>query len=557
VAGSNIPGITAERTVQRLKECLALACLWLAACGPHGQLEVDNAPPNSPGLPAWGGAITVALEGETNSWLPGEGNFAAGGLNVAAAIYDPLVRRDHRGRLRPYLAESIEPNGDFTVWTLRLRPGIRFHDGTPLDADALKWNFDNLHKVPGSVTYGAIRDVEGVQVVDDLTVRYHLGRGIAPFPDLLTGALGWPFSPTAAQALGLDAGSRPVGTGPFRFVSWRRDDRLVVERFDGYWQAHLPYLDRITLRPLPDEDTRLASLVSRDVDAMQTLRQSIVDQLRRTPGIHRYEFIGNNGGGAIFNTRRPPVDDARVRRSLAYAVSQEALVEVLGGLHITPPQTQWFSPGSPWYSERAVARWPQADMERARDLLNDYQYDSWRSDGRAPGEPVAIEFLCLGDPSLMELSQMYQAFWRAAGYEVRLRQIEQATQIQAVISGDYMITCWRMGGEADPYVTLYNAFGPPDVQPLNFTNFDHPVVDENLEILRTGADFDARYAAVERIMLLFTEEVPNLWTAATPVAIGTRPELRNVDGWRFPDDTSGDGIPGGQVMWGHVWLAVP
>jgi peptide/nickel transport system substrate-binding protein len=543
-------------TVRRSLLSLALLslALLLSACGVGHDFYADNEPPDDPGPPVHGGSITVALEGETNSWLPGQGNFSAGGLNVAAAIYDPLVRRDHDQQLRPYLAESVAPNEDFTQWTLRLRPGVRFHDGTPLDAAALKWNFDHLHKVPGSVTFGAIRDVERVEVVDELTVRYHLSRGIAPFPDLLTGAVGWPFSPAAAEALGADAGSRPVGTGPFRFVSWRRDDRLVVRRFDDYWRRDLPYLDEITFRPLPDEDTRLASLISRDVDAMQTLRQSIVDQLRRTPDIHRYEFVGNSGGGSIFNTRRPPVDDSRIRRSLAYAVSQEALVEVLGGLHITPPQTQYFNPGSPWYSERVAQRWPEGDMDEARELLRRYVHDPQRSDGRAPGAPVSLEFLCLGDPSLMELSQMYQAFWRAVGYEVRLRQIEQATQIQAAISGDYMVTCWRMGGEADPYITLSNAFGPPDEQPLNFTNFTHPVVDENLEILRLETDFELRFAAVERIMLLFTEAVPNLWTAATPVGIGVRTELRNLDGWRFPDGMLGEGIPGGQVMWGQVWL---
>jgi peptide/nickel transport system substrate-binding protein len=536
---------------------LALVCMLLAACGGARDFYVDNAPPDDPGEPLRGGSIIVGLEGETNSWLPGRGNFAAAGLNVAAAIYDPLIARSHDLELRPYLAESIQPNGDFSEWTLRLRPGVLFHDGTPLDAAALKWNFDHLHKVPGAVTFGAVRDIERVEIVDGLTVRYHLSRGIAPFPDLLTGPIGWPYSPTAAQRLGEDAGARPVGTGPFQFVNWRRDDRLVVRRFDRYWQQDLPHLDEIVFRPLPDEDTRLASLVSRDIDAMQTLRQSIVDQLRRTPGIHRYEFIGNSGGGSIFNTQRPPVDDARIRRSLAYAVSQEALIEVLGGLHITPPQTQYFSETSPWYSERVARRWPQGDMELARELLTDYMYDADRSDGRAPGAPVAIEFLCLGDPSLMELSQMYQAFWRAVGYEVRLRQIEQATQIQVAMNGDYMITCWRAGGQADPYITLSNAFGPPDEEPLNYTNFEHPVVAENLDVLRTETDFGVRYDAVERIMLLFTEQVPNLWTASTPVGIGVRPELRNIDGWRFPDGTLGDGIPGGMVMWGHVWRAGP
>jgi peptide/nickel transport system substrate-binding protein len=277
--------------------------------------------------------------------------------------------------------------------------------------------------------------------------------------------------------------------------------------------------------------------------------------VRRTPGVHRYEFVGNNGGGSIFNTLRPPVDDARVRRSLALALHQESLIEVLGGIDITPAKTQWFSAASPWYSERVAAAWPDADIEQARRLLADYVEDPSRSDGRQPGNPVAIEYICPPDPSLMEYSQMHQAFWRGIGYEVRLRQVEQATQIQTVFAGDYMISCWRSGGQADPYIVLSNAFGPPDQQPLNFTNFTHPVIDEHLEILRTGTDLELRQEAVERIMLLLAEQVPTLWAGATPVVVAVRPELRNIDGWRFPDGILGEGIPGSQVLWGQVWLS--
>jgi peptide/nickel transport system substrate-binding protein len=532
---------------------LSSACLLVIACGRVDGELVPNAPPDDPGIPAYGGSISVALEAETNNWLPGHGAFAEPGTNVALAIYDSLARRDHEGRVRPYLAESIEPNDDYTVWTLRLRHGVRFHDGTPLDAEAIKWNFDRLHKAPGSNTSGAVRDVMRVDVVDPLTVEYHLARGIVAFPDLLTGAIGWPFSPTAHARYGDDAGLHPVGTGPFEFVSWRRDDRLVVRRNEHYWWDGLPYLDEIVFRPIPDEDSRLASLVSRNVDAMQSLRQSIVAQVRRTPGIHRYEFVGNNGGGSIFNTRRPPVDDVRVRRALALSLHQESLIEVLGGTDVTPPKTQWFSETSQWYSPRVAAAWPDTDLEAARDLLDAYVNDPDRSDRQPPGAPVAIEYICPPDPSLMEFSQVHQAFWRAAGFQVRLRQVEQATQIQTVIAGDYMITCWRAGGQADPYIVLSNAFGPPDEQPLNFTNFTHPVIDGELEALRTETAFERRYAAVERIMLLLAQEVPSVWAGATPIVVAVRPEIRNVDGWRLPDGTLGEGIPGSQVVWGQVW----
>lgn len=545
-------------SISSLPACCAVVLVTLiVACSPANEsvLQGDNQPPADPGPPVRGGHLRVALEGETNNWLPGRGNHVApAALTVAMALFDPLVKLDHEGRFRPYLAESVTPNDSFDQWTLRLRPGVVFHDGTPLDAAAIKWNFDNLHKRQGSVTFGSIRDIDRVEIIDELTVVYHLVKGIVPFPDMLTRAVGWPVSPTAVERLGDEAGLYPVGTGPFRLVDWRRDDRMELQRNENYWQPGLPYLDGITFRPLPDEDARLASLISGDMDVIQTLRQHIVTRLRTLSDIHLYEQIGNSSGSAIFNAQVPPVDDYRVRQALAWALDPEALVEVLGGRGISPIQTQYFNETSVWYSPRVAAAWPQSDQMRARELLDDYINDPQRSDGLAPGEPVSVEMMCLPEQSLIDLAQMYQAFWSAVGVNVRLRQIEQATQIQSVISGDYMISCWRTSNEQDPYIIMSNDFGPPDVQPLNYTNFTHPVIDKNVEILRLEPDFDARYAAVEDIMMLLTEQVPNTWTGSTPAAVAVQPRVRNIMGWTFPDGTLGDGMPVAQVSWAQVWM---
>lgn len=550
VTGSFVPGSFVKATL------LVLLAALSVHCSPGGSgPTVNNLPPADPGPPVRGGHLRVALEGETNNWLPGRGNHVApGALTVAMALFDPLIRLDHEGRFQPYLAESLTPNARFDQWELRLRPGVFFHDGTPLDAEAIKWNFDNLHKRQGSVTFGSIRDVERVEVVDELTLTYFLAKSIVPFPDMLTRAVGWPVSPTAVQRLGDEAGLYPVGTGPFELVSWRRDDRLELRRNERYWREGLPYLDGITFRPLPDEDARLAALISGDMDVIQTLRQHIVDRLRRLSSIHLYEQIGNSSGSAIFNTRRPPVDDQRVRQSLAWALDPEALVEVLGGRGISPVQTQYFNENNVWYSPRVAAAWPMRDQARARELLQQYVNDPQRSDGRAPGEPASIEMICLPEQSLVDLAQMYQALWRAVGFEVRLRQVEQATQVQSVISGDYMTSCWRTSNEQDPYIILSNDYGPADVQPLNYSNFTHPVIDRNLEILRLEPEFEKRRVAVEEIMMLLTEAVPNTWTGSTPAAVAANPRVRNIRDWTFPDGRLGDGMPVGQVSWAQVWI---
>jgi len=531
--------------------------LGTAACGGDdgggggngtGGADPDNI--SEQGDPVEGGEITVGLEAETNSWLPGEGAFSNPGITVAYALYDPLMKRTEDGEFKPYLAESMEPNEDFTTWTLTLRPDIQFHDGTPLNAQALKTIFDEYLKVPTSNVANTLAEVTSLNVVDDLTVEYVLTETNAAFPDVLTGSPGWPFSPTAAAEFGEDAGANPVGTGPFRFVSWQRDSNLVLEKNEDYWQEGLPYLDGITFRPIPDEDTRLSSLQSGDIDAMQTLRQSTVSRAREIDGVDNYEYLGNNSGVSIINTTRPPFDDVRVRQALAYGIDQSALIDVIGGTGLTPDATQYFSPDSPFYSEEVADAFPGYDQDRAQELYDEYINDPSRSDGQPVGTDLSFSYNCPPDPTLNELSQLYQSYWSQLGMDVQLNTVEQAAHIQNGLVKDYDVQCFRVGAETDPYFTLKNAFTEG---PLNFTGYTSAAIDDGLDTLRTTTDIEERKAAVEAIGMDIAENVPNVFTGYTLTDVAVQEEVKNVDGWTFPDDTAGDGVPGATTMWGHVW----
>jgi peptide/nickel transport system substrate-binding protein len=502
------------------------------------------------GDPVEGGEITVGLEAETNSWTPGEGSFANSGTTVAYALYDPLMKRTEDGEFEPYLAESMEPNEDLTTWTLKLRPDVLFHDGTPLNAEALKTIFDTYLTAPTSNVANSLKDVTALNVVDDLTVEYVLSDTNAAFPSVLTGSPGWPFSPTAAAANGPDAGANPVGTGPFKFVSWQRDSNLVLEKNEDYWRDGLPYLDGITFRPIPDEDTRLSSLQSGDIDVLQTLRQSTVAKARELDGVDNYEYLGNNSGGTIINSSIPPFDDVRVRQAMAYGIDQPALIDVIGGTGLTPDATQYFSPDSPFYSEEVAEAFPTFDQERAQELYDEYKNDPERSDGQPVGTDIAFTYNCPPDPTLNELSQLYQSFWSTLGMEVNLATVEQATHVQNGIAKDYEVQCWRVGSETDPYTTLRDAFTEG---PLNFTGYTSSVIDEALVTLRSTTDIEERKAAVEEIGMDIAENVPNLFTGYTLTDVAVRDVVKNINGWTFPDDSPGDGVPGATTMWGEVW----
>ena len=520
-----------------------------------------------------GGTVVVGLEAETNSWLPGSGSFSSAGTNAARALYDSIAVRGADGQVYPFLAESIEANEDLTEWTVTLREGITFHDGTPLDAATVKANFDEYLPAPTSNVSGNLAQVVEFRVDDPLTYTYVLAEPNVAFPDLLTGSIGWPFSIEACRAAGDACGSQPVGAGPFKFVSWARDSELVLERNESYWRSdengtQLPYLDSLIFRPIPDETSRVQSALAGDIQVGQTLRQATVRLVRESVDageLTSNEFIGNNGGGAIFNVTKPPVDDQRVRLGIAHAVQQDALVAILGGEGITPPQTQYFSESSPWYSSAVADAWPTYDPERAQELLDEYVNDPARSDGKAPGEPISFDFNCPPDPTLVQVSQGYQQMLAEVGVEVNLNQVEQSVHISNAVgadsnppfSGDYVVNCWRMGGQQDPYIVLSQAFGDPATQSSNFTNYTSPTVDENIAILGGTTDIDERYAAVEAIMMEFTEQVPNLWTGGTATSLFGVPTVRNLAGWTVP---SGDGVIAGDgateavVYWSEVWL---
>lgn len=540
--------------------------------------EPDEGEPDpDEGEPQYGGSVVVGLEADTNNWLPGVGNFAMPGTSVALSVYDPLVVLNGNGEFEPGLAESIEPNEDLTEWTITVREGIEFHDGSALDAEVLKWNFDTVWAAPGATTAGTLETagVVDMRVVDDLTVVYELSGPNAAFPDVLRGAAGWPVSQEAYESMGPDAlGEAPVGTGPFVFVEWNRDDRFVVRRNENYWRTddngnQLPYLDEVVFRPITDEDSRVQSLRSDAAQVVSTQRGSAIKSIQafEHEGFDSNLFVGNESGGSIFNTLVPPVDDVRIRRALAYAGDADAVAQVLGDDGLVPATTTFFSVDSPWFSDAASAAYPGADgrdVEAGIELVEEYRNDPDRSDNLPPGSPVTVTYTCPPDPSLLEVSQLVQGLWGEVGVEVELAQVEQAVHIQNAVgsadqdppwSGEFMVNCWRAGaGEGDPLTSLQSFFGDPLTTPGNFTNFTTPEITEALRVLRESPDFEDRYAAAEQINIIANENVPISWGVGSPALVAWRDDIRGVATWVTPVGSLGTGTPQGFVNMGQAWL---
>ena len=548
----------------------ALLLLLLTACGGGGggggdgdgaadDTTTDGATSDDDeGEPVDGGEVVFGVESETNAYSPHTFAGTAAGYNAAWLVFDPLIVRDEDGTLVPYLAQSLTPNAELTEFTIKLRPNVKFSDGTPLNAQTQKEAFEEfLRNGKGTRRQSETKEVASVEVIDDLTYKYVLSAPNAAWPDYLVGPIGWPFSVTAARAAGDDFASKPVGTGPFVLQEWTRDSQFIATKNPSYWQKGLPHLDKVTIRPIPDEDARGIALQAGDIDGTHSVRLSqFLTQMRdlaKSGDIELYESPGNSGSGTIFNTTNPPLDDKRVRRSLAFAMKPEDLISVVAGAGATKPRTTYYAPESPWFSKKASDAYPVNDVAQAKKLHDEYKNDPKRSDGKPVGAPIAFEFACTAIPSLQAQAQAYQAMWSDVGFEVALKPVEQSVHIQNAIEGKFQANCWRQGSDADPYTHLSVAHGDPAKNPGNFTNFSPPEIQTLLDQLRTTGDQKARFDILEKIQVILAEEVPVVWTGGNNEFIAAKPDVKGVASWKTPDGKTGNGANGGITFWSQVW----
>ncbi|CAA9230743.1 MAG: Oligopeptide ABC transporter, periplasmic oligopeptide-binding protein OppA [uncultured Acidimicrobiales bacterium] len=535
---------------------MALSVVLLGACG--GSDGGGAGGDDEELTPKAGGSLVMAIEADSNGFFP---PVVSGRGMIMVSIFDTLMAADEKGLVRPYMAESLTPNAEFTAWTLKLRPGVMFSDNTPLNAQSIVDGM-RYHKESGSRTAGTAAVITSVEAVDDLTVRYTLTGPNGAFPSLLAGVLGMPFSTKQADAVGKDAFSTaPVGAGPFTFVSWQRDNALVVKKNPNYWQKDkgLPYLDQVTFKPIPDEDARLATLMSGDADIMQTVRQAQnVKRAAADGSIKNYPDIGNVVADLNLNMGKPPTNDVRVRKAMAYAVDQRQLISVQGLDGIAPVTKQLFAADSPYYSPRADAAYADNDMNRAKALMREYINDPSRSDGKPVGAPPTVRLTCTaGVSSLNDLVLIYQQKWKEAGLEAELDLVDQTVLTQKLVGtapsydAQYDVSCNRNGSDDDPDV-FYNSYALRN-NAANLLDIDDAQVRELVKRGRESGDLEVRKKAYQDLMVRVNELQPYIFHGGLATALGAKPEIHGLADWKFPDGTLGEGHPSASPRFVEIW----
>ncbi|RUS66910.1 Glutathione-binding protein GsiB [Saezia sanguinis] len=290
---------------------------------------------------------------------------------VTKSFYEGLFQFDKDLNVKPVLAESYTVSDDGLVYTFKLRAGVKFHDGTEFNAEAVKVNIDRvLNPANALARYNQFNRVERVEVVDPLTVRFVLKEPFAPFINSLAHSSAGMISPKALQEYGKDIAFHPVGTGPFKFVEWRQTDHVKGTRFDGYWRQGYPKVDNITWKPVLENSTRAAMLQTGEADFAFPIPYEQINSLKSNANLDILTSPSIVTRYLAMNTQQKPFDDVRVREAVNYAINREALGKVAFNGFAFP--AQGFVPQGVGYAHK-MEPWPY-DPAKARALLAEAGY---------------------------------------------------------------------------------------------------------------------------------------------------------------------------------------
>jgi ABC-type transport system substrate-binding protein len=484
---------------------VALFVLIAAACGSSddssdgGDAQSTDTIPSeitlpSPAEPTLGGTLLFGLGSETSDgWDPTNSRWAGSGTIVSRAVYDRLAEYDQDHIAKPFLAESITPNDEFTLWTIKVREGVTFHDGTPLDAEAVKLNLDEQKK--SLLTGAALQAMGDVVLVDDLTVQVSTTVPWATFPTALTTQAGVVAAPAQLQASGEDRSGRPLGTGPFVFGTWRQDADLTVSKNDSYWlrdadDQPLPYLDGIEFKVLGDVQSRGAALQSGSVDAIETFDPGQILEYREKAEAGEFQMYSNqNREEAVqllyLNTAKPPFDDPLARQIVAYGTDRDTISQTQY-FGLFPATTGLFPESSAFYSDSG---YPQYDPARAKQLHDEYV--------QKYGQPLAFSLSLPSTPEFRSIGELAQQTAAAYGGQITLDLVDQSTLIANAALGNYEATGLITFGDPnlDRIFFTGETVKPIGQVSLNFTRLSDPALTAALDEARATPDIDEQAAA--------------------------------------------------------------
>ncbi len=458
--------------------------------------------PAAAAKPAAGGTVTFVLENDVIDFDPLRSR-AFVDRNVHYQIYDSLVRIDASGNIVPWLAEKWETSPDGKAVTFSLRKDVKYHDGSPFDAESVKWNIDRYRTTEGSARSGELAPVESTDVVDASTVRFNLKAPFSPMLSLLVDRAGMMVSRKAAEAGGADFTRKAfrAGTGPFILTEAVKDDHMTLEKNPEWWGqdkdgAKLPLLDKITVRPITNSDVRLTNLKTGDAQVANNIAPKDVAGVKaegtlnyqEKPGLSYNSLIPNRKAGFVF-------EEGRYVKAVSLAIDRAEIMQkayfgvgTLGYGTLAPPHFAYDPNFKPF---------EKVDPEGAKKLVAEV--------GKGP---LSFELLVAsGDPFILQIAQLIQSQLKKADINGEISQLEFAQILQLQTDKAFKgMTQIGWSGRIDPDGNTFDFVYTG--RPFNDTSYSNKEVDRLLDEQRASTDQAKRRELLRAAEKIFVVDDP-------------------------------------------------
>ncbi|WP_299088015.1 ABC transporter substrate-binding protein [uncultured Metabacillus sp.] len=447
-------------------------------------------------------------------------------FKVTENIFETLVSYGEQDTtLHPGLAESWTVSEDALTYTFKLRQGVTFHDGTDFNAEAVVFNFNrwmngNEDQFPYYSMFGGYKGEEShvikeVKAIDEHTVQFVLNRPQAPFLKNLAMSPFGIASPAAVEKYGEDFRKNPVGTGPFKFVEWKQNDRIVLEKNENYWLKGYPKLNQVIFRVIPENTARLNALVNGEIDLMDGVNNSDEETITGNDQLQLIERPSMNVGYLGFTTNRPPFDNKLVRQALSHAIDKQAIIDAFYGGKAEPAKNP-MPPSIEGYNDEIKDY--EYDQEKAKQLLAEAGYpDGFEMDLWAM--PVARPYM----PEGMKVAEVIQASFAEIGVKANIQSVDWATYLDKAVKGEfdaYMLG-WT-GDNGDPDNFLYTLLDKDSIGSNNYSYYSNDKLHEVLIKAQTETNQETRNELYKQAQEIIHEDAP--WVPlvhSTPLLAGS------------------------------------
>ncbi len=425
-------------------------------------------------------------------------------------LFDTLVFRDEDNNYHPFLAKDWEIAPDGKTITFELRDDVAFHDGTPLDAEAVAFTFERFkEKGARNPLAGGVLSISEIEVIDEYTVSFHFDQPSSIFFSTISMPYAGILSPTAVEAYGEDIGQHPVGTGPFKMASWDAGVSITLARNPDYaWgppaveNKGAPHIEQAVFKVIPDASTQLAALQAGEIDVMFVNNPSHLRKLRQDGNTETHEATINSLIYLGFNCQRPPFDNVQVRQALAHAVNKEEVLEIaLGGLGQVAhaPLAETLPGYDPVLKQYELGYNPA----RAEDLLVEAGFTRDANGVWVRGD-TRLEATILTSTRAPNgaIATVLQSQFKAIGVPVEIQQLDARAVLQAGTQGDYDLMVWRYGWNDADVLNIY--LSSDRIGSTNRFFYSNEQVDTLFEEAMHTLDEDKReqlYIDVQKIIL--------------------------------------------------------